>query len=292
MVTHLVSVQSAFLKCHFYEEMSSWGPGFVQKKGHMILPYHHFVGFGDYADEFFKLVRSTYYAYSANEFLFVFDKANSIKAGYSLFESTLKRASYLRYLSYYPSQGFNLCERADLVNPILQRGPRPEKLSFFSLCSILFVFQDSIKTQIHKVYQQKNLNVVETYDIGLCLLPGQTEFSPILERILQFAKRPIDPLSVFVSTNSREQYLQFRGSCPKQWTVVSIWETIPEILVTEEQKLDSLYSYLGSIIVLTNCTHLMGSFNHSIFRLLYCKEPRFRTPSAITVLDGSSFSYF
>jgi hypothetical protein len=272
--------------------MSSWGPGFVQKRGHMILPYHHFVGFGDYADEFFKLVRSTYYAYSANEFLFVFDKANSIQASYSLFESTLKRATYIRYLSYYPSQGFNLCERADLVNPILQRGPQHEKLSFFSLCSTLFVFQDSIKGHIYTVYQRKNLGFVEPYDVGLCLVEGQSEFSSIVERITRFAKRPIDPLSVFVSTKSREQYIQFRDACPKQWTVVSMWETIPAILVTEEQKLDSLYSYLGSIILLSQCTHLMGSFNHSIFRLLYSNEPRFRTPSSITVLDGSSFSYF
>lgn len=272
--------------------MSSWGPGFAQKKGHMILPYHHFVGFDDYADEFFKLVRSTFYAYSTNEFLFVFDKANSIQSSFSLFESTLKRSPHLRYLSYYPSQGFNLRDRSDLLRPILERGPQNNKLSFFALCTTLFALQDSVRDSINKVYSRKGQNIYEQCDVGLCLLDNSTDLQSLVEKIRRFAKRPIDPLSVFVATRTRDSYLQFRNLCPSNWTVYSQWETIPPILTTEEQKLDILYSYLGSVHALSTCTHLVGSFHHPIFKLLYCLESRFRAVNGITVLDGSSFSYF
>jgi hypothetical protein len=272
--------------------MSSWGPGFVQKKGHMILPYYHFVGFGDYAHEFFKLVRSTYYAYNTNEFLFLFDKANSVSPTFPLFELTLKKNNYIRFLTYFPSQGFNISERKDLINPILQRAPQPDKISFFSLFASMFVLQDSMKEQIYKVYQRINISPTENFQVGLCLLEKQTDFSSIVAKLLRFAARPVDPISVFVSCSTREQYMKFREECPSQWSVVSMWEIIPPTIVTEEQKLESLYSYLGSMILFTNCSHLMGSFNHSMFRFIYCKEARFRTPSNITVLDGSSFSYF
>jgi hypothetical protein len=272
--------------------MSSWGPGFVQKKGHMILPYYHFVGFGDYADEFFKLVRSIFYAYNANEFLFIFDKVNAVSGTFSLFESTLKKNNYSRFLSYYPSQGFNVCERRDLLEPILQRQPPHDTLSFFQVFTSIFDLQDKIKEQIHKLYGKKNLSPLDPYQVGVCLVDGQTEFASLLETITRFATRPIDPLSLFVSCSSREQYLNFRSQCPPQWTLVSMWELLPPIIVTEEQKLDVLYAYLGSLITLSNTPHLIGSFKSSTYRFLYCKESRFRDKTYSTRFDGSSFSFF
>jgi hypothetical protein len=281
-----------FRKCHFQKEMSSWGPGFIQKKGHMILPYYHFVGFGDYADEFFKMVRSAYYSYQAKEFLFVFDKVNSVSGSFCLFESTLKRNTYSRFLPYYPSTGFNLGERHDLLNPVLQRLPIIDTLSFFQVFSAMFQLQDSMKPKIIQLYQRKDHSPVDQFQVGLCLLNGETNFTPILEKITRFAERPIDPLTVFVSCSSRDQYNQFRDQCPSQWKLLSMWDVLAPTIVTEEQKLETLYASIGSLIFLSNVVHLVGSFKHSAFRFVYCKEQRFRTPSNLTILDGSSFSYF
>jgi hypothetical protein len=281
-----------FRKCHFQKEMSSWGPGFVQKRGHAILPYYHFVGFGDYASEFFKLVRSIYYAYSSNEFLFIFDKANSASSSFALFESTLKRNSYARYLPYYPSQGFNINERRDLLEPILQQGARPDKMNFFSLFSSVFELQDGIKEKIINVYARKAISPFNYFDVGVCLPEGQTEFSSLIEKLTKFPARPIDPLSIFVSCSTREQYMAFCKQSPSQWTLMSMWEIIPPILVTEEQHLEVLFAFLGSLISLSQCPHLIGSFKHSVFLFMYCKESKFRIPSNITLLDTSSFSYF
>ena len=272
--------------------MSSWGPGYVQKKGHMILPYHHFVGFGDYAEEFFKLVRSMYYAHHSNEFLFIFDKANSISPAIGLFESTLKRNAFSRYLPYYPSQGFNLSDRRDLLEPILQRSPFPDKHSFFSLFSSVFDLQDRIKNQIMQLYNRKEISPFDGERIGVCLQGGQSEFSSLIERLGQFAKRPGDPVSLFVSCQSRDQYILFREQCPSNWIIVSMWETIPPSILTEEQRMDALYSFFGSLVALSYCSHLLGSFRNSAFTFVYCNEPRFRAHSTFIVLDGSSFSYF
>lgn len=272
--------------------MSSWGPGFVQKKGHMILPYYHFVGFDNYASEFVKLIRSIYYAYNSNEFLFIFDKANSASAGFALFESTLKRNNFSRFLPYYPSQGFNLSERRDLLEPVLQQGPRVDKMNFFSLFSSVFQLQDGIKNKIINIYARKNLSPTEYFEVGVCLVEGQTDFSSLIEKVTTFAKRPIDPLSVFVSSSSREQYRAFYEQCPSQWNVSSMWEMIAPIIVTEEQTLEILFAFIGSLILLSQSSHLVGSFKNSTFLFLYCKEAKFRIPSNLTILDGSSFSYF
>ena len=272
--------------------MSSWGPGFVQKKGHMILPYYHYVGFDNYASEFVKLVRSIYYAYHASEFLFIFDKANSANAGFALFESTLKRNNFARFLPYYPSQGFNLSDRRDLLEPILKQGPKHDKMNFFSLFSSVFQLQDGTKDKIIKIYARKGLSPLDYFEVGVCLLEGQTEFSSLIQKLTTFAKRPIDPLSVFVSSSSREQYRAFHEQCPSQWTVSSMWEMTAPIIVTEEQTLDILFAFIGSLILLSQCSHLVGSFKNSTFLFMYCKEDKFRIPSNLTILDNSSFSYF
>lgn len=272
--------------------MSSWGPGFVQKRGHMILPYYHFVGIGDFADEFFKLVRSIFYAHQTNEFLFVFDKINSISTNIGLFESTLKKNSFSRYLSYYPTQGFNLAERRDILEPVLQQGPRPDKKNFFPLFSTVFDLTDKIKQQIHTVYERYEISLFDGERIGVCLMEEMTDFSNLVPKLASFAPRHGDPVSMFVSTSSRDQYNSFRSQCPTNWKVVSMWDTIPPLIQTEEQKLDTLASFLGSLVALGDCSHLVGSFRQPSFRFVYSKEAKFRIPSNLTVLDGSSFSYF
>lgn len=272
--------------------MSSWGPGFVQKKGHMILPYHHFVGFGDYASEFFKLVRSMYYSYIANEFLFVFDKANSISPAFALFELTLKKNTHCRFLPYYPSQGFNISERRDLLEPILKQGPRADRIHFFGLFSSVFELQDQIKEKIQRIFQRKDLSPVQYFDVGLCLPPDQQEFTSIIEKLTKFAPRPVDPISVFVCSSTRDQYINFRSQCPTNWNICSMWELIVPVIVTEEQQLEALYAFIGSLIVLTQSPRLVGSFKNSSFVFMYCKEAKFRVPSNLTIVDGSSFSYF
>lgn len=272
--------------------MSSWGPGFIQKRGHMILPYYHFVGFGDYAIEFFKLVRSMYYSYLANEFLFVFDKVNSISPTFPLFELTLKKNNSSRYLSYYPSQGFNICDRRDLLEPLLKQPTKIDKVSFFSFFSMVFDLQTQVKEKIVRIYERKKLTLTEQFNVGVCLIEGQQTYDAILERIKKLANRPIDPVSVFVNSASRDEYIKFREQCPSNWTISSMWETIPPIIVTEEQKIDTLYAFLGSLILLSHCPHIIGSFKNSSFLFLYCKEERFRIPSNVTIVDGSSFSYF
>ena len=279
-------------KCHFQKEMSSWGGGFVQKKGHMILPYYHSVAFGNYADEFFKLIRSIYYAQQTNEFLFVFDKLNSITHTIGLFEFTLKKNNYVRFLPYFPSQGFDISNRKDILEQAFQKPPSPEKLLFFPLFASVFDLQNKIKEQITKVYARKEISLFDGNRLGICLHNGQTDFQSLLNKISPFAKRPIDPVSLFVSSSSREQYKEFREKCPPHWLLVSMWETIPPTLLTEEQQLETLYSFLGAVVCLSDSVHLFGSFQDPVFRFMYCKEAKFRTPSNRTVMDGSSFSYF
>lgn len=276
----------------FPKRMSSWGPGFVQKKGHMILPYYHFVGFGDYADEFFKFVRSLFYAYQSNEFMFVFDKVNSASTTIGLFEYTLKRNNVSRYLSYYPTQGFNIGERRDILETMFQRGYHPDKLNFFSFFTSIFELQDKIKEQIMSLYGRAEISLFETDRIGVCLDAGESDFSSLIEKLSTFAARPGDPLSVFVSSFSKDQATQFRNQCPTNWKVVSHWDTLPPVIQTEEQKLEILVAFLGALVGLSYCSHLIGKFQHPVFRFLYCKEAKFRTPSNTTVLDSSSFSYF
>lgn len=272
--------------------MSSWGPGFVQRRGHTILPYYHLVGFGNYAHEYFKLIRSIYYAHQTDDFLFVFDKLNSITCTIGLFDSTLKKNNYIRFIPYFPSQGFDISSRNDLLVPVLQKLPSPTKLHFFPLFSSLFQLQQRTKEQITQVYDRKQISLYDSERLGICLQAGHTDFESLLKKISSFAKRPIDPLSLFVSSESREQYTSFRSQCPSHWLIVSMWETIPPTVLTDEQQLETLYSFLGALICLSNSSHLLGSFHDPVFRFLYCKEAKFRNPSNLSVMDSSSFSYF
>lgn len=272
--------------------MSSWGPGYVQKRGHMLLPYHHFVGMSDYANEFFKLILSVFYAHQSNEFLFLFDKVNSVSTNIGLFEFTLKKNNYIRFLSYYPSQGFNIAERRDLLEPVIQRGHGIDKQSFFALFSQVFTLQDKIKQHIINLYNRYDVSLFDADKVGLCLQENATNFSHEIAKVAQFASRPGDSVSVFLSTSSRDQYKVFQSQCPTNWKCTSMWDTIPPVIQTEEQKIDALASFLGSLVALENCRHLIGSFHHPSFRFLYCKDAKYRTPSNITVLDGSSFSHF
>jgi hypothetical protein len=269
--------------------MSSWGPGFVQKKGHLNLSHYHHVGFESFAAEYFKLIRSVMYTQDLNEFLFVFDKVNSVSPSLGLFENTLKKNNYIRFLPYYPSSGFNVADRKDLVEPSIHKVVH-DRPSFFVLFKSIFQLQDKIKEAINKLYTKKEISILENNRIGVCLTPI-IEFQRYIDQIQKKTSPPNKPLEIFVSS-TKEQYQAFKLICPSYWTLVSMWDVLPETIVTEEQKVDVFTASLGSLIALGQCEYILGSLDDPTFRFLFCQDGKFRDSTQGIVLDGSSFSYF
>ncbi len=291
MVTHLNLGKNISQKCYCLETMSSWGPGFSIKKGHSTLSHYHHVGFDVYAKEYFKMVRSVIYTHRMREFLFVFDKVNVYSSYLSLFEQTLKKNNYVKYLPYYPSQGFSIADRKDIVEPTFYKQQPPDQLDFFGLFRSIFDLQDKIKSRIYDLYNEKELPFLEiTYSI--CLLPDEQDFSKLIERAKQFSLPPSGLKTACIHCSSRDQYLKFREVCPSDWTVMSMWDAAPFPVVTEEQKLDSLYCYLGSLVSIQQSKYLIGSFQSPSFTFGYCIDPKFRVPENHAIVDGSKFSHF
>jgi hypothetical protein len=269
--------------------MSSWGPGFVQQRGHINLSHYHQVGFGSFAEEYFKLIRSVMYTQSLKEFLFVFDKMNSASTSIGLFEYTLKKNNYIRFIPYYPSSGFSIADRKDLLEPSIHKHI-PDRPSFFSLFASIFNLQDKIKDSIHKLYDTKEVPMFAEKRLGVCLRDGDS-FDEIKAKIQPFLNQTKQSVNLFVSAG-RDQYRSFKQSCPSDWIIYSMWDTLPDTIVTGEQKMDVFYASLGMIVNLQHCDLLIGSFHDPVFRFLYCFEKKFRESSKRVVVDSSSFSYF
>jgi hypothetical protein len=269
--------------------MSSWGTGFVQK-GHMHLAHYHFVGFESFPAEYFKLIRSIVYTQNLNEFLFVFDKVNSVSVSIGLFEYTLKKNEFIRFLHYYPPSGFHIGDRKDLLEPALQkRSMIPNVPNFFSLFASIFKVQDKIKQAVLQLYEKKEVPIDSGMRLGLCLHQG-IDFKKYFEKLKQIPMQEYS-FNLFLS-GTREQCDSFKSQCPSKWIVYSMWDTLPSNIVTEEQKIDMYHASFGSLLCLDNCESIIGSFHDPVFRFLYCKEGKFRDPKRGIVLDSSSFSYF
>jgi hypothetical protein len=270
--------------------MSSWGPGFVQKKGPMHLAYYHFVGFESFAAEYFKLIRSVIYTQNINEFLFVFDKVNSVSVSIGLFEYTLKKNDMIRFLLYYPTSGFHIGDRKDLLEPALQkRSIIPNVPNFFSIFVNLFKLQDKIRQAILQLYEKKEIPISSTERLGLCLHES-VDFKKYFEKLKHIPMQ--EPSFNLFLSGTRDQCESFKSQCPSKWIIYSMWDTLPSNIVTEEQKMDVYHASLGSLICLENCESILGSFHDPVFRFLYCKEGKFRDPKRGIVLDSSSFSFF
>jgi hypothetical protein len=269
--------------------MSSWGPGFVKSRANVNLSHYHYVSFGSFQEEYFKLVRSVMYTLNLKEFLFVFDKVNSVSSSIGLFEYTLKKNSFIRFLPYYPSTGFNIGDRKDLVEPAIHKNV-PDRPSFFQVFSTMFSLQDKVKQSIQKIYDKTDISVFTEKRIGVCISDGDDVMISIA-KLQTYLSNSTKLLNIFVSS-SKEQYQAFKQACPSDWIVYSMWDALPSIIKTEEQKMDVFYALLGSIKHLVDCYILLGSHRNTMFRFLYCKEEKFRNPMNGVVLDGSSFSYF
>lgn len=269
--------------------MSSWGPGFVQKKGVSTLAFYHQVGFECYASEYFKMIRSVLYAQQTLDFLFIFDKVNSYSSFVSLFEHTLKKNNYIRYLQYFPSQGFNLNDRGDLVNPVVQQGPKIGQPNFFQLFEMNFQLQDSIREKINNIYSKYDIPYNAT-TLSICLLRDQQDFSPIFETIQKLNIK--GEINVFIHSQRREDAERFSELCPSSWHVDSMWKTVPHAIVTEEQRKDELYSFLGSLQSIKTSRYLVGSHQNPSYRFAYCVNSHFRNANYGVTYDASSFSYF
>lgn len=273
------------------EAMTSWGPGFVQKKGHSNLAYYHQVGFESFAAEYFKMIRSIMYSQDSLEFLFVFDKVNSYSSYISLFENTLKKNNYIRYLPYYPSQGYNVADRIDLLKPIIDRGPRVDKPDFFKLFVSCFQLQQFIYEKINEMYAKSEIPLTDIL-VSICLLPDQNDFTSIFDCIQRFSIGSTEPFTVFVHSQRREDAERFIEQCPSSWIVYTMWKTIPKTILTEEQKKNELYSYLGSLLAIVYSRYLVGSHHSPTFRFGYAIKPDFRNQTNALVFDRSSFSIF
>lgn len=271
--------------------MTSWGPGFVQKKGHSNLAYYHQVGFESYATEYFKMIRSILYAQDTLDFLFIFDKVNSYSSFISLFEQTLKKNAYIRHLPYYPSQGYNIADRTDLLQPIFQRGEKPNQPNFFKVFSSTFQLQDVVVEKIHNIFLSSEIPFTNIL-LGVCILPNQEDFTSVFNAIRRLHIPPHEPMNIWVDSKSRDDAQRFFDVCPSSWNVYSMWKTIPNPVITEEQKRNELYSSIGSLKALSHSKYLVGSHQVPSFRFVYCLDTRFHSPSYCIAYDSTSFSFF
>ena len=289
MVSFLIYGILFYAKCYSLKRMSSWGPGFAKPRTNVNLSHYHHASVGSFQEEYFKLVRSVMYTLNLKEFLFVFDKVNSVSSSIGLFEYTLKKNSFIRFLPYYPSTGFNIGDRKDLVEPAIHKHV-PDRPSFFKLFSMMFDLQDRIKQSIQKVYDRTEVPLFAEKRIGVCL-SDKDDSMVFITKLRSYASNTSKSFNVFVSS-SKEQYQAFKQACPSDWIVYSMWDALPPLIKTEEQKMDVFYALLGSIYSLEHCDILLGTHHDTMFRFLYCKEEKFRNPSKGVVIDGSSFSYF
>ena len=270
--------------------MSSWGPGFAQAKGHRNLSHYHHVGFECFATEYFKLIRSLMYTQNLNEFLFVYDKINSVSVSIGLFDHTLKKNEFIRFLPYFPTSGFNIADRNDLLQDAFQRRALiPNVPTFFTLFRTVFSLQSTIKDHITSLYLKNEIPIYLEERIGVCLQEG-LDFSLYLTKLKSYLSEH-NRLTLFL-VGPRSLCEEFKSQIPTEWTVQSMWDTVPSNIVTEEQKMDVFHASLGVFVCLEHSKLVVGSFRHPVFRFMYCKESRFRDPSQGVVVDDSSFSFF
>jgi hypothetical protein len=270
--------------------MSSWGPGFSQRKGVNLLPYYHLSGMGDYAHEFLELVKSVKYAQNTNDFLFVFDVLNGVSHEFLLFQNTIKKNQFIRFLPYYPSSGFQLNGRQDLLEPVVHIR-FPDRPDIYQLAQLMFDFQDRVFEGAYT--QLAELDVPGgPYSVGVLLHSPEYD-----DKILDIVREtlasdpPKDPM-IFVQSPSYERYQEFLAKCPSSWTVHSVWKK-PHRFDTLEHKVKSLHLKLIEIKFLRECAILVGSMDQSITRLLYCLRRDMRegvTP--FRSIDGKAFTFF
>lgn len=269
--------------------MTSWGPGFPKPKGIQTLPYYHMTGFGSYAEEFFEICVSAIYAQDTNNFLFVFDMINSIGSDFLLFQNTLKKNSFLRFLPYYPTTGFNIKDRKDLTKPIVLRAPLPDKDDIYRIAPKIFDLQDKIREKNNLFFERYELQQQE-YAAVICVSPNREDPEPYLQAA-QFLPR--EPLTLYVVCSSLNTLERFQKVFPSCWKLESIHQTKELHTQTQEQKIQRLLLEIGELQRLRFAPHVIGTFDDIRCRVIGLLEKRFReTGLSFHAIDGKFFSLF
>ncbi len=269
--------------------MTSWGPGFPKAKGVQILPYYHMTGFASYAEEFFEICISAVYTQDTNNFLFVFDMINPIGSDFLLFQNTLKKNGFLRFLPYYPSSGFNIKDRKDLTKPIALRPPVADKDDIFKIAPKLFDLHERIREVNSKFFSKHELHYSD-YPVVVCVSPTDEHPSAYLQA-LHFLPR--EPLNIYVICSSLDVFEQFRKAFPSCWTLESIHMTKELHTHTQEQKIQRLFLEIGELQQLRSAPNVVGTYDDIRCRVLGLLDKRFReTNASFHSIDGKFFSIF
>ena len=269
--------------------MTSWGVGYPKPKGIQSLPYYHMTGFGSYAEEFFELCISTVYAQDTNSFLFVFDMINPIGSDFFLFQNTLKKNSLIRYLTYYPTSGYNIKDRKDLTKSIALRGPIPDKDDIFRISMKLFELQDRIREKTSQFFAKHELHSTE-YAAIVCVSPSMEDPHVYLQALTFL---PRQELNLYIVCSSLDTFERFRTAFPSCWTLESIHITKEIHTQTQEQKIQRLMLEIEELQMLRQAQHVVGSFIDFRCRVVGLVERRFREGNEFFhSIDGKNFSLF
>lgn len=270
--------------------MSSWTTASSQRKGVQILPYYHQSGFASFAQEFFDLCISVTYAQDTRTFLFVFDMINSVSTEFLLFQNTLKKNMFVRYLSYFPSSGFNLKERPDLTHPIAERRPLPDKDHIFDLAPQLFQVQEKVHEITSKFFQRHELGQRD-YSGIVCISPDNEDPMPYLEKLQSLPRD--SSVCLYIVAPSLEVFQRFQKAFPSVWSLESIHTTGDLQTVTLEQKIRRFYLEVGEFQRLHTAQFVVGSYRDVRCRLLGLLQKRFREQFGdFRSIDGKFFSIF
>ncbi len=269
--------------------MTSWGPGFAKPKGIQNLSYYHQSGFQSYAQEFFDLCVSVTYAQDTKNFLFVFDMINSVGAEFLLFQHTLKKNPFIRYLPYYPTTGYNIKDRTDLTHPIALRGAIPDKDDLFKIAPQLFHLQEKIREKNNVFFQKHELHA-QDYAAVVCVSPTQ-EDPQVYVQAMQFLPRT--ERSIYIVCSSLEVFERFCREFPSCWQLFSIHMTRELHTQTQEQKINRMYLEIGELERMRSAPDLIGTFDDVRCRLAGLLEKRYREAnSSFHSIDGKFFSIF
>lgn len=277
-------------KVENWRRMASWERVFSKRTGVQVLPYYHMSGCDGYAKEFFDLCLSVLYAQKTNDFVFVFDMINPVSAEFSYFQTTLKKNNFIRHLPYFPSSGFQLRGRQDLIQPILDDGKRPDKIFIYEIAKSLFQFQDKVREKYIEFFTRFEVPGDGSYSVGVCI----SSVPDIQNCLNKLGDIPRDKtVSVYLQCPSRDLFEQCKQAFPRQWTVSSIQMTGELHTQTTEQKTTRLYAELGELMILLNCPILVGSFENPICRLMGLLSQKFREDrTAFRSIDGKPFRFF
>lgn len=271
--------------------MASWERVSAKRTGVQILPYYHMSGMDGFAKEFMDLCLSTLYAQKTNDFLWVFDVINPITTEICYFQKVLKKNNLIRFLPYFPSSGFQIRGRQDLIQPIVERGKLPDKIFIYDIARSLFDIQDKVRETNIMFFEKHEIPREGVYQAGILLHPSCTDFSVYLNKLGDIPRD--NTVFVYVACSNRETFEACKKAFPSQWNVISLHMTGELHTQTTEQKIKRYFLEIAELVVLRNCPILVGTFQDPVAMFMGLLENRFReNPTAFRSIDGKPFRIY